>query len=110
MLKSKYSDPSRDPLAAKSLDEGQISEWLVGPTDGEDDDDDEVFPGEGLTWAQIGEIVDTDAGARRTVRPASRITEKVKGKRLMEEESSEEDIPDTSVSHDPDDYATDQES
>ncbi|KAK8953801.1 hypothetical protein KSP39_PZI002952 [Platanthera zijinensis] len=52
LLKSKYSETSRDPLTAKNVDSGMVQEWMmnVDPEEDEDeDDDDEVFPGEGLT-------------------------------------------------------------
>jgi len=120
LLKSKFSDTSRDPLAAKSLDSGKVQEWMVGSADDEDnDDDDEIFQGEGLTWTQLGEMVDNDQDTRRPSRVIKgkemAITEKSKGKRKRYERddddssySSEDDqvpctIPTT------DDYETDQE-
>ncbi|KAK8943332.1 hypothetical protein KSP40_PGU005571 [Platanthera guangdongensis] len=92
LLKSKYSETSRDPLAAKNVDSGMVQEWMVNvdPEEDEDeDDDDEVFPGEGLTWAQIGNIVDADHDERRPQRLATSkevaISYQRRGKRKISE-------------------------
>lgn len=81
MLKSKHADISRDPISAKSLDEGKTAEWLVGSSEGDNENEEEVFPGEGLTWQQLGDIVDADLGPRRSTRPSNQHSQNESSKR-----------------------------
>jgi len=69
-IKSKTSSINRDPLAAID-DEERVTDWLVPPkTNGApaSESDDEVFPGEGLTWRQVGK----SSGATIKKRKSSR--------------------------------------
>lgn len=115
-------EAKRDPIAAKNFDDGKVTEWLVGSSSSNksvDDEEDEVFPGEGLTWQQVAECMDADTEPRKSSRQSSTLTNtkssKNSGKRKLEcvaeeEEpefsaSSEEDLIEDHISEG--DYETD---
>ncbi|KAK8934929.1 hypothetical protein KSP39_PZI014532 [Platanthera zijinensis] len=93
MLKSKHVNISRDPISAKNLDEGKVVEWLIGSSEGDNENEEEVFPREGLTWQQLGDIVDADLGPRRSTTPTNQQSqnESLKRKRIVTQALQKDD-------------------
>ncbi|XP_020260066.1 uncharacterized protein LOC109836551 [Asparagus officinalis] len=92
-LKNKHAVPNRDPLTAYD-DEERVTEWLLGEE--EENSDDEVFPGECLTFRQVGDISGANPRKRKSGRLQTYRRKKKsgssssKGKEPMEDDEEEE--------------------
>lgn len=80
-LKEKFECRNEDSLAARSMEEGKVTEWVEPPKSSDasvasDDEDDEVFPGVKITWRQVGEAMGVDPMPRRSKR--SKVSKKRK--------------------------------
>ena len=75
-LSEKFEKRRHDPIDACTMEDGKVAEWLnpskpsnLPHSDSDEEDDDEVFPGEVTTWRQV-EIA---MGVDPTPRSSSRI-------------------------------------
>ncbi|XP_020264283.1 uncharacterized protein LOC109840163 [Asparagus officinalis] len=90
-LKNKHAVPNRDPLTTYD-DEERVTEWLLGEEG--NNSDDEVFPGECLTFRQVGDISGANPRKRKSGRLQTYKRKKgsssSKGKEPMEDDEEEE--------------------
>nr|CAD1823691.1 unnamed protein product [Ananas comosus var. bracteatus] len=96
-LRLRQADRNRDPIALNDRDEDEVSEseWKA-PTSirasNVTPQNEEVFPGEGLTWGQVGKATGATSQARRNARrKATTQTQRAKTRTIddVEFESSE---------------------
>ena len=91
-LRNKLTLKNRDPLCAYD-DEERVTDWLVPPKRNGGphiDSDDEVFPGEGLSWRQVAKSMGANPKRRKSVRTKTYKREKgTKGASSSKEKSKE---------------------
>jgi hypothetical protein len=82
-LNEKLMRRRADPFDADSIDAGNVTEWIIpaGPSrasrsDSDEDEDDEVFPGEKTTWRDVEKAMGIDLASRSS----SRVTTSKKAK------------------------------